>query len=417
MRPFRYQILLIFLNCDFYLSGEPSAAGSVDRWTGAAFIIFTLMLQELKTKWSTYFGKSSPDVIVRAPGRVNIIGEHTDYNEGWVLPGALGQSTYILIAKSSNNHWVASDLNEEHKGVVEPVEGQALWIKYIQGTIQLYGANTNSYNILIGGDLPIGAGLSASAALVCGLLVALQKITGKKESKEELISIASRVEREVIGLQGGIMDQFAIMLSKKNNVMFLDCRTKEYKFIPINLPKTKWLLINTKVKHQLIDTDYNERATECQRAVAIIRHQYPEVKSLRDVTITTLASIHLPPLLTKRVKFVIEENARVHEMVTALEKKDAVKAGQLLKASHKGLRYDYEVSSEELDHIADFANKFEGVHGARMMGGGFGGCVLVLVNEKTSNEFVTENADNYFMKYNSEPEVINFELGSGVEIV
>lgn len=375
------------------------------------------MLQELKSKWSTHFGKSSPDVIVRAPGRVNIIGEHTDYNEGWVMPGALSLSTYILIAKSSKDHWIADDLNEVYNGAAEPAEGQALWIKYIRGTIQLYDPKANSYNIIIGGDLPVGAGLSASAALVCGLLVGLQKINGRKDSKEELISIASRVEREVIGLQGGIMDQFAIMLSKKNNVMLLDCRTREYKFIPINLPKTKWLLINTKVKHQLIDTDYNERASECQRAIAIIQHQYPEVRSLRDVTVSTLASIHLPPLLTKRVRFVLEENARVQEMVTALEKKDAVKAGQILKASHKGLKNDYEVSCDELDHIADFANKFEGVHGARMMGGGFGGCVLVLVNEKSSNEFISENADNYALKFNFEPEVINFELGSGVEIL
>jgi len=376
------------------------------------------MIEALLAKWHKNFGTAKPEVIVRAPGRVNIIGEHTDYNEGWVLPGAMSRSIYILVSKSKKkeHHWIASDLNEEYTGDAASAD-LPLWAKYMHGTIQLYAAAAGPLHILVGGDLPVGAGLSSSSSVVCGLLFALQKITGKSESREELAMIGSRVEKEIIGLQGGIMDQFAIMLCKKDSVMLLDCRTKEKKFIPALLPDAKWLLINTKVKHQLIDSDYNERAGECMRAVAIIQHQYPEVKNLRDVTSGILASTHLPPVLTRRVRFVLEENARVHEMVKALESKDAKKAGSLLKASHKGLRTDYEVSCDELNHVADFANQFKGVFGARMMGGGFGGCVICLLKEEVIQDFSDECMGSYSERFKFEPDIIQFELESGVEYV
>ena len=378
------------------------------------------MIKTLLTKWHAAFGKSDPDVIVRAPGRVNIIGEHTDYNEGWVMPGALAQSVYVLISKNKkSHHWIADNINEEYNSETAAPEDQLpLWVKYIQGALKLYDTKQESFfNILIGGDLPVGAGLSSSSSLVCGALLGFQKIFGKKESKEDLANIASRVEREIIGLDGGIMDQYAVMLSKAKHVMLLDCRTEKHDFLTADLPKCKWILINTKVKHKLIDTDYNERANECKRAVSIIQHQFDEVKSLRDVTQQILSSIHLPSALARRVKFVLEENARVQEMVTALKSKKPQQVGQILKASHKGLRNDYEVSSEELDHLADFANKFEGVHGARMMGGGFGGCVLCLVDEKTMDDFLDEIKASYFVKYTFDPEVINVEFGGGAEVL
>lgn len=378
------------------------------------------MLDHLLQKWHSTFGPTSPEIIVRAPGRVNIIGEHTDYNEGWVLPGAMSRSLYILISKNENNthHWVASDLDEEFQFHTTSVEKEIpLWGKYVGGTINLYTPEIGPLNILIGGDLPVGAGVSSSSSLVCGLLFALHHLTGKHETKEELALIGSRVEREIIGLQGGIMDQFAIMLSKENQVMMLDCRTKKYDFIPAALPGCLWLLINTRVKHQLIDSDYNERADECRRAVAIIQHQYPEVKSLRDVTTGMTASIHLPAVLSRRVKFVLEENDRVHQMVDALQSLSAEQAGQLLKASHNGLRYQYEVSCAELDHLADYANKYNGVFGSRMMGGGFGGCVICLLNENVVEDFSQQSMASYADRFGFKPDIIHFELGNGVESV
>src|SRR4030095_17192638 len=375
------------------------------------------MIDHLLGKWHLHFGSLPPEIIVRAPGRVNIIGEHTDYNEGWVLPGAMSRSIYILLSKNKTNlhHWVAHDLNDEfHFDISSDNLQMPLWGKYIEGALKLYGDASMPLQILIGGDLPVGAGVSSSSSLVCGLLFALQKMSGRSESKEYRAWIGSRVEREIIGLQGGIIDQYAIMLSKEKHVMLLDCRTKKYEFIPVELPGTKWLLINTRVKHQLIDSDYNNRADECKHAVAVIQKKYPAIRSLRDVSMDMLYTVSLPDVLNKRCIFVLEENHRVHAMVKALEKHDVVYSGLLLKASHAGLRDQYEVSCDELDHLADFSNQYGGVYGARMMGGGFGGCVICLLREDILDHFTNACSTSYATRFGFEPEFIHFELDSGV---
>ncbi len=376
------------------------------------------MLDHLIQKWHHHFGPRLPEVIVRAPGRVNIIGEHTDYNEGWVLPGAMSLSVYILVSQNEKNshHWVADNLHEEyqHDRLSQPTD-MPLWAKYIEGTMRLYNGDTSPMKILVGGDLPVGAGVSSSSSLVCGLLFALQQLSGGKETKEELALTGSRVEREIIGLQGGIMDQFAIMLSREHHVMMLDCRTRKYEFFSADLPGCRWLLINTKVKHQLIDSDYNNRADQCKKAVSIIQKKYPAVQSLRDVTMDMLYTVELQDVLKKRCIFILEENHRVHAMIKALKNQDAVYAGLLLKASHEGLRYQYEVSCQELDHVADFANSHDGVYGARMMGGGFGGCVICLLKEQSLPQFIHEAEFSYAKRFGFAPEAIRFELGSGAE--
>jgi galactokinase len=189
------------------------------------------MMDSLLDRWHNTFGSNAPEVIVRAPGRVNIIGEHTDYNEGWVLPGAMSRSIYILASREPANghHWIAYDLDEEVQSPENIFEyGEYAWAKYIEGAIRLYAPEIGSLHLLIGGDLPVGAGISSSSALVCGILYALQQLTEGDESKEDLALVGQRVEREIIGVQGGIMDQFAIMMSQPEHVMLLDCRTREY---------------------------------------------------------------------------------------------------------------------------------------------------------------------------------------------
>ena len=378
------------------------------------------MLASLVDKWHRAFGSTSPDVIVRAPGRVNIIGEHTDYNEGWVLPGAMSRCIYILISRNegAGHHWIASDLDQEIQTAEHVIEyGEYSWARYIQGAISLYSPGIGPLRMLIGGDLPVGAGISSSSALVCGVLYGLQQMTGGQESKMEIAIFGSRVEREVIGLQGGIMDQFAIMLCQPEHVMLLDCRTREHRHIDARLPGSRWILVNTRVKHHLIDSDYNRRADECQQAVALIQAQFPAIRSLRDVTMQMLRRTKLPDTLIKRSSFVLQENDRVHQMTEALQQHDAVRAGGLLKASHEGLRYQYEVSCAELDHLADFANSFAGVYGARMMGGGFGGCVICLLNEEIIDDFALKSISSYRDQFGFEPEVIPFSLSEGVQLV
>lgn len=377
------------------------------------------MIDTLRKRWHTAFGDHEPEIIVRAPGRVNIIGEHTDYNEGWVLPGAMSRCMYILISRAGggSHHWIASDLGEELLATEDIIEyGQYSWSRYIQGAISLYAPGIGPLRMVIGGDLPVGAGISSSSALVCGVLYGLQHLTGRTESREELAIIGSRVEREVIGLQGGIMDQYAIMLSQADQVMLLDCRSRDYSFIPAGLPGCRWLLINTRVKHQLIDSDYNQRAAQCAQAVAFLQPEFPSVRSLRDVTMEMLHTVTLPDVLLRRAVFVLEENQRVHDMTQALKSHDPLRAGVLLRASHEGLQKKYEVSCDELDHLADFSNAYPGVYGARMMGGGFGGCVICLLREDVLALFSTDCIQSYAERFGFEPEIIRFELAQGVEI-
>jgi galactokinase len=398
------------------------------------------MLNQLLEKWHLHFGETEPGIIVRAPGRVNIIGEHTDYNEGFVMPGAMSKAVYILMSgnesfnarplsplKGERNHWISFDFKEEIEFEGKLPVDAPLWSKYVQGAMEIYYAQilkqshllpfSPSHNLLIGGDLPIGSGVSSSSSLVCGILFCLDQWYGSQLSKQEMAILGSRVEREIIGLQGGIMDQFAIMLSQKDHVMMLDCRDRSYKFIPASLSATRWVLINTKVKHQLIDSDYNQRAKECQQSVDMIKNTFPQVQSLRDVTIDILSETELPEVHEKRCRFVIEENRRVEDMVTALNTKDPVRAGELLKASHQGLQYLYEVSCEELDHLAEIANNTEGVFGGRMMGGGFGGCVICLVRESAQDVFLEKAMSSYEGKFGFKPEVIEFDLSDGVSIM
>ena len=379
-----------------------------------------MMLNTLLDRWHLSFGSTAPEVVVRAPGRVNIIGEHTDYNEGWVLPGAMSRSIYLLVSRSKTgqHHWIAYDLDEEIQSTEEILEyGQYAWAKYIEGAIRLYAPELGPLQILIGGDLPVGAGISSSSALVCGILFALQHLNRKTESKESIALIGQRVEKEIIGVQGGIMDQFAIMMSQPHHVMLLDCRTREYKLVDADLPGCKWILINTRVKHALIDSDYNQRAAQCKQSVAIIQKSFPQVQALRDVTMDMLTAADLPEVLFRRSAFVVQEDDRVHQMVEALHHHDAQRAGALLKASHEGLRHMYEVSCDELDHLADFANAYKGVMGARMMGGGFGGCVICLISEDALEDFSIACVDAYLDRFGFEPEVIEFDLSLGVDKV
>ena len=373
--------------------------------------------------WHSLFGSPAPSISIRAPGRVNIIGEHTDYNEGWVMPGAINRFVYVLVAENTTgrHHWAADNLDESVRLDLEDItlQDMPLWARYLAGAIQVADTDTpaKALSILIAGDLSVGAGLSSSSALVCATIFALHQLDDKEIDRVEIANLGRNVERDIIGLQGGIMDQFAIMLSRKNSVMKLDCRDLSHQFISADLHSAKWTLINTKVKHQLVDSDYNERANECKEAIIYLQQTFPEIMSLRDVTVEMLLEATIPPLLHKRSLFVIEENQRVHAMADALQKKDASAAGEILKLSHAGLQHQYEVSCAELDMLADFANQYPGVYGARMMGGGFGGCVLCLAEENVMHTLTQEASRRFDAAFGYPPEIINFELTDGVGVI
>jgi galactokinase len=347
------------------------------------------------------FGKA-PRVFM-APGRVNIIGEHTDYNNGFVLPAAIDKAAYLAIGGADGNkgRWISADFNEiadidfEH---IVPHEKK--WANYLLGVIDQFnreGKKTQAFNMVLASDVPIGAGLSSSAALESVTAFALNTLHDYGYSRLDLAKIAQRAEHEFIGLRVGIMDMFASLHGKKGQVMKLDCRSLEVEYFPLELGKYKILLLDTGVKHSLASSEYNKRRHQCEEGAAIIKKHYPAVESLRDIS-TQMLEKHadqLTPEVYKRCYFIIEENKRVGAVCEALKAGSLDKTGEYMYASHLGLQYDYEVSCMELDLLVKLVRDETLVLGARMMGGGFGGCTINLVHGDFINTLLDRIAPDY----------------------
>jgi galactokinase len=341
--------------------------------------------------------------IFRAPGRINLIGEHTDYNGGFVLPAAIDKAAYIAISESgkATGKWISVDFNESVEISFEnirPVDQH--WANYLLGIVDQFqksGSNVLPFNCVLTADVPIGSGLSSSAALESAVAFALNKINNLQFERTQLASLAQRAENEFIGLKCGIMDMFASLHGKKDHVMRLDCRSLENQYFPLQLNQHTMMLLDTGVKHSLASSEYNIRREQCEEGVRLMQENHPEIQTLRDVSEAMLeADKHnLDPVVNRRCKFVLEENRRVFATCESLQKNDLAVAGKLMYASHKGLQNDYEVSCRELDLLVELVRPEVGVLGARMMGGGFGGCTINLVRESAVNGLVEKIAPIY----------------------
>ncbi len=331
-------------------------------------------------------------VHVQAPGRVNIIGEHTDYNQGFVLPMAVSMGI-SLTAESRSDKLVkvySRNLDQEASfslsGLI-PADSHNWW-DYPAGVcwaLRKAGYKFSGANIVFGGDLPIGAGLSSSAALEVAVAAALSHLSSLKIPFRELALIAQRAENEYVGVQCGIMDQFASALSMEGYGIFIDCRSLEYEHVPLNLGEHAFVIIDSRVKRNLADSAYNHRRAECAEALAVInRAAGKQSKSLREISLDDLEKARpvMLPELYNRGYFVVRENQRVLAAVQAFQRGDLQACGSLMNQSHEGLRRLFEVSCKEVDLIVDAAQAFRGVLGARMTGAGFGGCVIVLVRRE-----------------------------------
>jgi galactokinase len=349
------------------------------------------MKEKIAKSFADQFGVSSQPVIIRSPGRVNIIGEHTDYNDGFVLPAAIDKAAYLAVSLREDDeiHLWADDLHEHfsiHKNDIRPI-GDVSWPNYILGAVaQLSKKNIplRGFNAVLQSDVPMGAGLSSSAAIECATLFALNELLQAGLDKLEMVKMAQKAEHEFPGVLCGIMDQFASMMGKKDHVIKLDCRSLAYEYVPFRLEGIKILLLNTNVKHSLASSEYNTRRGECEQGVAWVKEAVPAVQSLRDVTKAMLDSYVLPKdeLLYKRCLFVVEEIERLQACCDDLQKGDIVSLGKRMLATHEGLSQQYEVSCKELDLLISYIKDNTAVLGARMMGGGFGGCTINLVKEK-----------------------------------
>jgi galactokinase len=379
---------------------------------------------QLRERFQVFAGREGR--VSFAPGRVNLIGEHTDYTAGFVLPASLAMRTWAAAAPRTDSRLRV--YSEAHDEVAElpldstPSVARGEWSDYVIGVawaLQRTGRRLRGADLYITGDLPIGSGLSSSAALeVATAFALLDAAQLEMPSPFEIARACQVAENQYVGSRCGIMDQFIATHGRRGGAMLLDCGTFDWREVP--LPAShRFIVADTTVKHALARGEYNIRRAECEEIVSLALHRLPHRVRLPDLTADEVEKMfdELQPTLASRLRHVITENRRVHETVAALETGDAVKVGTLLTASHASLRDDFEVSCRELDVMVDLALGMPGVRGARMIGGGFGGCTLTLVDAALAAETVTRLREEYADGMGLTPTVFECEFGDAAGVV
>ncbi|GAB4023483.1 galactokinase [Spirosoma koreense] len=380
------------------------------------------LLSQLATSFQQLF--HADPLLICSPGRVNLIGEHTDYNEGFVLPAAIDKAIYLAVGRRTDHelHFVAHDLDQTYQASGDPLAPTHTWADYLLGVIaqfRLAGYAVGGFNCVFGGTIPMGSGLSSSAALENGVGMALNELFGFGLDRISLLKLSQRAENEFVGAKVGIMDMFASMMGKADHVIKLDCRSLEYTYAPLRMDGISIVLCDSRVKHSLVSSEYNTRRAECDAGVRFLQTFYPAIKSLRDVTMAMLDE-HLrdtDPLIYRRCAYVVQENNRLLDGVAALEANDIATFGQLMYGSHEGLSHWYEVSCPELDILVEIARHQPGVLGARMMGGGFGGCTINLVREESLSAFTSQIIKQYKARTGKDTYIHVCKIQDGTHVV
>ncbi len=367
-------------------------------------------------------------LLVNAPGRVNMIGEHTDYNAGLVLPVAVNRSLIFAIAE--NNEEVcrvyAQDLADEVEFSVEnpePLNKQyKQWANYVIGVVgelRKAGYFATNFDCVFGGNIPIGAGLSSSAALTAGLAFALNELYGFEIPKMELAKIAQKAENNFGGVDCGIMDFVASLFGKEGHAIRLDCRSLEHRYIKLRPEGYQLVLCDTQIKRSLAKSEYNARRNECKRVLSEYKRFYPDIQSLRDLTINMAYDYknQLPDTLYQRCRYIIKENVRVEHACEDLINGDVYAFGAQMYLSHEGLQYDYEVSCRELNFLVEQTKRDENVAGARMTGAGFGGCTVNVVRDDYLDTFTENMKQAYRKKFSRELRVYPVKVTNGISII
>ena len=359
----------------------------------------------------------------RAPGRVNLIGEHTDYNDGFVMPAAINLSVFVSVWPRDDRKLQIRSENFDDEIEFDLDQPRRLsehhWSDYAVGVavmLERAGHRLRGARLLLRGEVPVGSGLSSSAAVEVATACALVASSNLTIDRRELALLCQKAENEFVGARVGIMDQFVSLFGKEQKALLLDCRSLDYKLLP--LPDTVNLVIcNTMVKHALASSAYNERRAQCEAGVKHLAQFLPNVRALRDVTLEQLEQYgrDLPEVVYRRCRHVITENTRVLAAAEALEKRDLYRFGELMRGSHFSLRNDYEVSSRELDIMVELAYMSDGVYGARMTGGGFGGCTVNIVDVPYVEQVTSFIARQYEHITNLRPEIYVCEASNGAE--
>ncbi|RZT95503.1 galactokinase [Ancylomarina subtilis] len=377
-------------------------------------------IKKLKEQFFNLYGKGDCKIYF-APGRVNLIGEHVDYNGGRVFPCALSYGTYLIVREREDDSIFFASENFEYKIRIttdQILRGNDEWVKYPMGVIDQFqqkGVRAKGMELLFAGNIPNGAGLSSSASVELVMAVAFNELTQLNLNQVELVKMSQRAENEFVGVNCGIMDQFAIGMGVKNHALALNCDTLEYDLVPLDMDGYKLVIGNTNKQRGLADSKYNERRSECDQAVELLRKE-KEINFLCELTESEFENLkHLigDETLLKRAKHVVSEHGRVTKAVLCLIDKDMVRFGQFMNASHDSLRDDYEVTGVELDTMVEEARKIDGVLGSRMTGAGFGGCTVSLVKEEVVDSFIKTVGENYKNKVGLDADFYVAEIGDG----
>jgi galactokinase len=367
--------------------------------------------EELSKSFVSRYGR--PARIFRAPGRVNLIGEHTDYNDGFVMPAAIDFNTWVAIAPRADRTLMAYSENVS-EGAEFDLDAAApaprhQWSDYVFGVavmLEQAGHRPQGADLLIFGDVPLGAGLSSSASIEVATGFALLKNSGLPVDPVELVKLCQKAENNFVGMRCGIMDQFISCCGHANRALWLDCRSLDYRLLPLP-PGVSLAICNTMVRHVLAGGEYNKRRAECEAGVSHFARELPNVRALRDVTLADLERYgrDLPEVIQRRCRHIISENARVMDAAGALDRGDLAAFGALMAESHRSLRDDFEVSCAELDKMVEIASPLKCVIGARMTGGGFGGCTINLVETGEIENFKRTVAERYQQATGRAPEI------------
>jgi len=372
-----------------------------------------------------HFDIGPQSIVVKAPGRINLIGEHTDYNQGLVLPAAIDKYLYFALNPNGSNqiNAVALDIHEKHSIDLNKLSKTGVvWVDFIIGLLLEFKNRSHKligFDCVITSEVPIGSGMSSSSALECAVLTALNSLFNSGYDNWELIEMSQSSNHNFIGVQGGIMDQFASLFGKRDKVMLLDCDTLRFEYISLPKGEYTWMLINTCVEHSLVDSGYNDRVKECQSALASIQAKLPEVKHLSNIP----AQVDLDHIqfendkIKKRALFVRNENERVRSFIKAMDQGDFQTCGALIYQSHEGLSQGYEVSCAELDFLVDALLDNPDVLGSRMMGGGFGGCTINLVKKSAVEEIQSFISKSYFDEWQINPDIYLVSISQGASIL
>lgn len=373
---------------------------------------------KIRSKFAELYGEAG--VLYTSPGRINLIGEHTDYNGAFVFPGAVDKAMYAEIRLNGTDkiRAYALDLGESAEfGLEESDAPEQSWARYVFGVareIQKRGHKIGGFDTVFAGDVPLGAGMSSSAALESTFAFALNELFNLGIDKFELAKIGQATEHNYVGVKCGIMDQFASVFGKEGHLIRLDCKNLEYEYFPFKPVGYRLLLVDSVVKHELASSAYNKRRESCEAAVAAIAKRYPEVRFLRDASMAQLDEVkgEISAEDYMRSEYVIEEVQRVLDVCDALERGDYQTVGQKMYETHHGMSKLYEVSCEELDFLNDLAKEM-GVTGSRVMGGGFGGCTINLVKDELYDKFKAEAKTRYMAKYGREPKFYDVVISDG----